>query len=161
MKLTNWMGSLGVLGALAMSSGQASASQPYRDIVKMKGWMGDCIVCHTGSIGEGGTAIQPFAQTLIKKGLKGGFMTATLDAALDQLGPTDDSDDDKVSDLDELMAGTNPNIANGGAVDPIEPVEYGCFNSIVGRRDLSASGVGVLAGLLTAAALWRTRRRST
>jgi hypothetical protein len=106
-----------------------------------------------------GTATQPFAQTLQKKGAMEKDV-ASLNAAVTALTDADDSDKDGTPDLEELKMGEDPNVPNGGIVEPNEPVLYGCFNSVVARRDVPVNGAGVFAGLLTAAALWRTRRRA-
>jgi len=51
---------------------------------------------------------------------------ASLDTALDALAAErTDSDHDGVPDIDELEAGSDPNVAGGGSVPP---PSYGCFD---------------------------------
>jgi hypothetical protein len=158
MKLASWMSAVVVGSLLLTGARSASASATYLGPVTTLGWVGDCSLCHTGPVGMFMTSTQPFAVTLKGKGLMGAGNTASLDAAIAALGDAD-SDKDGTGDLEELMTGNNPNVAGGGAVEANEPVQYGCFNSVVGRRDVPVNGVGMFASLLTAAALWRTRRR--
>jgi hypothetical protein len=158
VKAVRWVGSAVVGAALLCGARTASASGEFFPRVLELGWTGDCTLCHTVQPGTGGTATKKFAQTLQKKGLKPKDV-ASLNVALAALTDEDNGDGDLKSDFEELMMGEDPNVPNGGVVEPNEPVLYGCFNSVVARHDVPANGAGVFAGLLTAAALWRTRSR--
>lgn len=158
MKAARWVGSAVIGAALLCGARTALASNDYLGIVQQKGWKGDCRLCHTVQPGTFMTATQPFAETLKLKGLMGGTRIDLLNAALAKLS-SEDSDGDEKSDLEELMNSWDPNVRGPGTVGDIEPVQYGCFNSVVGRHEVPANGAGVFAGLLTATALWRTRRR--
>ena len=105
-------------------------------------YLPSCQTCHVGTPTVG-TATQPFAMTLKSLGLVPGD-NASLDAALDQdAAQNKDSDGDGVPDIQELVAGTDPNSAGGGGAGPTP--QYGCA---VGANEVSG-----LAGLLGAAAL--------
>jgi hypothetical protein len=126
-----------------------------------------CALCHTNGITGAGTVNTPFGRAARMQGLVGGGNTASLIAALDALDAAGtDSDSDGVSDINELRAGTNPNVANampdggtggggggtgggaggGGDIVEIPPPRFGC-------------GASVMPGLLAGAALLLLRRR--
>lgn len=122
-----------------------------------------CTVCHATNAGGAGTVTQAFGLAMIDRGLTGGGQVALLTAALDTMA-TDavDSDEDGTTDLDELVAGADPNpgaaafcdIDGGGEV--VVPV-YGCFGGAEGTGDAAGMGLGALLGLT---ALRRRARRS-
>lgn len=143
---------------LAVSSAApcALASAGYLAPVMAKGWKGDCSLCHTAAAG-GDAAVKPFALSLKALGLTGSGNTASLDAAL-AAATTVDSDGDTIPDLSELMGGSDPNVPGATMVESAEPIEYGCFNSIVGRASEHSWGAA-FAGFL-AVALLRSRRRA-
>lgn len=119
-----------------------------------------CTLCHTSAIG-GANATQPFAVSLLGAGVAASD-DASLIAALDELEDNGtDSDADGVGDIDELRAGTNPNVPDEGPdggtpnglpppLPPPQPVQFGfgCAATSTGPAPL-----GVLAGLL-----WLMRR---
>jgi hypothetical protein len=123
-----------------------------------------CSLCHTNGITGSGTVNTPFGRSLRARGLMPSD-TASLNAALDALATEMiDSDGDGVTDVDELIAGTSPNVANammvdggmggGGGTTPIplpSPAKFGC-------------GAAVMPNLVFLAALvplFRSRRRKS
>lgn len=84
-----------------------------------------CTLCHNTPSGGIGTVTTPFGKSMMSRGLVAQNI-ASLDTALDALSAErTDSDHDGVPDIDELKAGTDPNVAGGGAVSP---PSYGCFD---------------------------------
>ncbi len=115
----------------------------------------DCSLCHVNGITGAGTVNTLIGTALRTRGLVGGSNTTTLGTALDRLA-TDavDSDGDGVTDVAELMASTNPNVADvstdggtgggtggGGGTTEVPPLKFGCGASAVPE-------LLVLAGLL-------------
>lgn len=111
-----------------------------------------CSVCHAGEQ-KRGTVTTPFGTAMRSRGLVA-YDTNSLNTALDALGGEKrDSDNDGISDVDELKAGTNPNAAGQGGDDVPVP-DYGCN---VGRpARANAAFEGLLIGL---AAILFVRRR--
>jgi len=89
----------------------------------------DCSLCHQGAEMKG-TVVTPFGTKMRSRGLMS-YDEGSLKTALRALeGERADSDEDGSSDLDELRAGDDPNLAPGEK--PIEP-EYGCHVSSPGQ----------------------------
>ncbi len=107
-----------------------------------------CALCHTNGIVGSGTVNTPFGRAVRMRGLLPNN-AASLTAALDALAADAvDSDNDGVTDVAELMAGTSPNVANammgggaggggggggagGGGVIVIPPPKFGCGGAVV------------------------------
>lgn len=150
---------------LLVLSAPAWATDMFPAAIQNKYMLGDlppelCALCHTNGITGAGTVNTPFGRALRMNGLLPND-TASLNAALDALQTAMvDSDGDGVTDIDELIAGTSPNVANmmmadggtgggGGAVVVVPPVKFGCGGSVV-------PGVLFFAALVP---LLRSRRR--
>lgn len=102
-----------------------------------------CTVCHNTPAGNVGTVTMPFGVAMMDRGLTGGAQVERLADALAAMeADAVDSDDDGTVDVEELVAGEDP---NGGEplCDVVTPV-YGCFNHTPGV----ASGLGVLLAVL-------------
>jgi len=110
-----------------------------------------CSVCHIKGNTGAATPITPFALSLRARGLTG--QSNTLKSALLRAGSDGvDSDGDGVSDIQELVNGTDPNSsANSSIVDDQEP-GYGCGGTAPKGR--AASGLSSAV-----AAIWLLLRR--
>lgn len=157
---------------VALAALPAAASSEYPIAVQMhlslmRAPPQSCALCHTNGITGSGTVNTPFGRAMRMQGLTGAGNTAALIAALDALDTAGtDSDNDGVSDVNELRAGTNPNVPNanpdggmggggggtgggaggGGDLVEIPPPAFGC-------------GAQVTPGLLAGAALVLLARR--
>ncbi len=112
-----------------------------------------CNLCHSNGFGGAGTADTRFAVAAQARGLTSN--PSSLNAALDRLeADAVDSDGDCVNDIAELIAGTNPNVADnscggddggtgggtgggggtgtgGGTPQPPPPLQFGCGSEVV------------------------------
>ena len=142
----------------------ASATSDFPDAIKSHlslSYSPDCTeLCHVGSP-MSGTANQPFALAMKKRGLEPSN-EVSLFAALDQMR-TDavDSDGDGVTDIDELVAETNPNVAGGGSGGTTDgdQVLRGCGNSSARVAAGDDSGPAWAAGAVVALGLAFARKR--
>jgi hypothetical protein len=126
----------------------------------------DCSLCHDGTPSSG-TATTPFALSMRQRGLVANDVGSLTNALEALRGEQTDSDCDGVPDIDELLRGSDPNVATatdggaapGGACGNAVKATYGCsIGRIAGRNAEPAS---VLVMLLVAAALRsRGRRRN-
>lgn len=137
----------------------------------------DCSICHNdGDQGGKGTATEPFAINMKARGLVE-FDTGTLDSALDKMAAEHvNSTGDCLDDIDELIAGHNPNVPDppgfctdagleagaptgggpgGAATPPPETPTYGCIGSIAP----DPSNGSPWAALVASALVFSLRRR--
>jgi hypothetical protein len=125
-----------------------------------------CTVCHLTTNGGSGTAIKPFAESMIEEGGLDGEDDKLVAPAVKALAPVDggsagvDSDDDGMNDIAELAAGRDPNVTGAGEL--CGPT-YGCGARIEpsGRLDWPALALalGVIALLSTHARRTARSRR--
>jgi hypothetical protein len=75
-----------------------------------------CTLCHTTAVGRKRTATKKFAETLQILGLPPAYDPGKLSAILDEMDACSiDSDDDGVSDTEEIRNGDDPSDGSGGA----------------------------------------------
>ncbi len=124
----------------------------------MLDYLPDCSLCHQGTQNIN-TVTTPFGLSIKAAGLEGHPNdTAALDLALDKLeADMTDSDKDGTPDIEELKAGTDPNMAGGGSVSGGATIAYGCFNQIAGGAGAPWAGAAFTA--LGLACAMRRRRR--
>jgi len=144
----------------AFAARDARASDTYPDAIKadlMLAAAPGCDLCHNGGAGQAGNVNTPFGKSATMLGLTSGNPDL-LKSVLGMLKMANvDSDGDGVTDIDELVAGTNPNLAPGAGSVPT-PV-YGCSVSPLDGARTGTTGVIAMCGALLA---WMTAfRRGT
>jgi hypothetical protein len=157
----SWAGALCLVAALLRSSA-ASATPQFPDAIRTHlglSYAPECALCHAGGIIGSGTVTTPFGQSARSRNLVAND-TGGLVSVLERMrGEKVDSDQDGVPDIDELIAGTDPNSAPG---DDIGPEKYGCVARVAGGR--GERGAALLSAAALAAALGRRlgrRRRAS
>ena len=103
----------------------------------------ECTLCHATEAGGLGTVTRPFGVTLRARGAQAGDTASVVTALNAMAAEGTDSDGDGTGDIDELLAGTNPNGGEGP-----EP-EYGCFGRIGGGRPSGLSALLAALSLVT------------
>ena len=99
-----------------------------------------CGLCHTNGVTGSGTVNTPVGKALKARGMVSGN-EGSLRAALDALARDGvDSDGDGVPDIEELKAGTDPNVAGTDTTSTATP-KYGCGAEAVPGLEALALGV--------------------
>lgn len=119
-----------------------------------------CRLCHQSDVGGLKTATQPLARSLIKAGATASSVPALLAALATLEEQATDSDQDGTPDIEELRAGSDPNVASaggGGGAPPslaeaVPLPETGC--ALAGPQSSLPYGWVSLAFVV----LWRARR---
>jgi hypothetical protein len=125
-----------------------------------------CSTCHVDGATRSGN-MTPFARSLMSRGLRP-ENEASLRTAIQALqGEGKDSDGDGAGDIEELVAGTDPNLADGGEGQPAElgteVPSYGCSlgqpsRDTGGAPSAALRGLTLLLGLGLVACLRRRPR---
>ena len=138
-----------LLAVILLAAHEAHASPGYPTaIVERLGifYSPPCSLCHVEGKTGPGTAETPFGRSARAHGLEGGDV-GLVGIALDALARDGiDSDRDGITDIQELIAGTDPNLAGGESIQVRQDPMSGC----------SSAGSGDWLLLL---GLWRPRRR--
>lgn len=104
-----------------------------------------CTICHLDNNGEKGTVVKPFGIWMYDHGLRGDATEQQLGDLLDQNEDEKvDSDLDGVGDIDELRAGTDPNVAG----NTLEPPQYGCLSTTSSTAPAALLGFAALGLVL-------------
>jgi hypothetical protein len=140
----------------------AAASPSYPGLINQHlslSYVPPCSICHQNGVTGYGTVSTPFGQSMMARGLRAED-PAALAAALDQLAADHtDSDGDGVPDIQELVAGTNPNGPGGvGSTRAPQPA-YGCGATLAPAGPSRGAGVAFSALLLAALVGTALRRR--
>ena len=121
-----------LLAVILLAAHEAHASPGYPTaIVERLGifYSPPCSLCHVEGKTGPGTAETPFARSARAHGLEGGDVRL-VGIALDALmRDGTDSDRDGVSDIQELLAGTDPNVAGAQSIEVRADPASGCSSA--------------------------------
>ena len=152
--------------AAVLSAASAVASPSYPGLLQTELGLEQpppCTVCHATDSGGFGTVTKPFGQALQGFGLRGATPSSLSPAVKASESAHWDSDGDGVSDIDELLDGTDPNDGPGRTTTTSSVVipqpENGCSLTELGtaRSELGRTSLGLL-GLALLVARRRCRR---
>jgi hypothetical protein len=148
------------LGLLLVANA-AEAQEDYPSVVQNHLSLGTtppCSLCHAKGNTGVGTVVTPFAWSMRSKGLVVDDPDSVV-RALDALKAAHtDSDGDGVSDIDELIAGTDPNTAARVPIRPADDPTYGCGGNSISPRPPTT--LVVFVGIALALTVARRTRRS-
>ncbi len=144
--------------ALGLVARIAGASPIYPALIQQHlnvNYVPPCTICHRDNNGGIGTVAQPFGRALMGLGLHGGSDPASLIGALNRAKAQGlDSGGDGIPDIQELVAGMNPNAGGGGLPQPM----YGCA---VDRSSPTTKGPNAAAAFAAFVLfLWRRAKRA-
>jgi len=111
----------------------------------------ECSLCHFNGVTGVGTVTTLFGKSMRARGLTASSASSLSNALARMATDKVDSDHDGVTDLDELKAGTDPNVARTGTPDAgsgppgLPPPSYGCSAVPAGEALLLTWGVALLA----------------
>lgn len=144
--------------ALSLVPRVAGASPSYPALMKQDlnlNYVPECTICHRDNNGGIGTVVKPFGRAMMGLGLHGGSDPAALQNALNRAKAEGlDSGGDGVPDIQEVVAGMDPNAGGGGLPQPM----YGCA---VGPGSTAGKGPNLVAAFAALALLARRRARRT
>lgn len=150
---TVWLG----VALLSLAS-SAAASKTFPEALRQKlelpqiaGPGMGCQLCHKDDNGGLMTATKPFGRALIQAGVQGANVPSLLSALSQFEVDGHDSDGDGTSDVAELEAGTDPNVAatSDGSPSPAKDVPLAQTGCALSARTQPSSGCAPLAlGLL-------------
>ncbi len=143
---------------ISLSPSLARATEEFPPVITGElglDYLPDCGLCHVKGNTGSGTAKTPFALAMKERGLQPEDAVSVRSALMDLDKDGVDSDGDGSTDIEELMAGTNPNSPSDGATVRIgDDPQYGC--SVRGSSAGDPKGLPllyVLAGLVVFALL--------
>lgn len=117
--MSRWLFSLGVIAtAMLSNSAPALASVSFPPVIQSELSLArapECTLCHRTEVGGFGTVTRPFGRTMMTQfGLMGANVAALRSALSGSEAAKLDSDGDGAADIDELRAGTDPNVGVSG-----------------------------------------------
>lgn len=120
---------LAVVAALLFAAAPAAAQGDFPALMRNHlnlDYAPPCSVCHAKGNTGSGTVVTPFGWSMRAHGLEADAPDS-VGTALDALAAAKvDSDGDGISDVDELVAGTDPNVAGRVPLPNGEQTGYGC-----------------------------------
>ena len=160
MKLIAASSVFAFLAALSIRAGATPGFPADLQADLMLSYQPPCSVCHVNGVTGSGTAQTPFAKSMKDRGLVPAN-DASLASALTRM-ETDkvDSDGDTVLDVDELVMGTDPNVADKGAAPTQKgpSVAYGCGARIATRGEAGGAEALAIASIVAASIALASRR---
>lgn len=157
------LGALGVVPYLLLAPALALASTSYPPEIEEHYGISSlpvpgqgCTLCHSNDVGGVGTIRTPYGRAMLNRYGVGGANLPSLRSGLDQADAAgQDSDGDGISDADELLEGTDPNLVPStpgmpevppSSVDDVPLPQTGC--SLRAAPGDTASALAALVAML-------------